>query len=261
MEEKIRHTVFFIGAGPGDPDLMTIRGRKILEKADVVIYTGSLVPSVLIDGLDSEIHDSAGLDLEQVMDLVIGNWKLSRRVVRLHTGDPSIYGAIREQMDILDKNDIPFEVVPGVSSVTAAAAALKKELTLPGISQTIIITRLSGRTPVPEKENLKSLASHQATMIIMLSVSMIAMVVRELEEGGYSENTPVAVVEKVSWPEERIMRGTISTITGLVRTAGINRTAIIAVGDVFRDMPVTELSRLYDRNFGHGFRDGLSSSR
>lgn len=254
MEKSIRSQVYFVGAGPGDPELITIKGRRILESADVVIYTGSLVPRVLVNDLKAEIHDSSGLDLEKITGLMADAWNLGKKVVRLHTGDPSIYGAIQEQMAVLDKLGIPFDVVPGVSSVTAAAAALKKELTLPGVSQTIIITRLSGRTPVPEKENIKSLAAHRATMIIMLSVSMIERVVKDLSEGGYPEDTPVAVVEKASWPDQKIIRGTLFTIAEQVKKAGIDKTAVIAVGEVFSDMPGMELSKLYDRDFSHGFR-------
>jgi precorrin-4/cobalt-precorrin-4 C11-methyltransferase len=176
-------------------------------------------------------------------------------VVRLHTGDPSIYGAINEQIARLAAEDIPFQVVPGVSSAFAAAAALGTELTLPEVSQTVIITRRAGRTPVPEKESLPSLASHQATMLILLSIGMIDQVVAELRSGGYPQDTPAAVVEKVSWPEERIIRGTLATIAAKVKEAGITKTAIIAVGEVLTSAPPQALSKLYDRHFGHGFRD------
>lgn len=255
MQKNNSSKICFVGAGPGDPELITLKGMRLLEEADIVIYTGSLVPYLMVKDLKAEIYDSSGLDLVKITDLMVDAWNLGKKIVRLHTGDPSIYGAISEQMEVLAKFGIPFDVIPGVSSVTATAAALKKELTLPGVSQTIIITRLSGRTKVPEKEDLKSLASHRATMIVMLSVSMIESVVRELCEGGYPEETPAAVVEKASWSCERIIRGTLSTIADQVKAASIYRTAVIAVGDVLSDSPLSELSKLYDKNFAHGFRE------
>lgn len=181
-----------------------------------------------------------------------------RKVVRLHTGDPSIYGAINEQIALFKKNQIPFTVIPGVSSGTASAAALATELTLPEVSQTVIFTRRAGRTPVPEKQDLISLATHQATMMIFLSISMIEQVVEELIEGGYTEKTPVAIVEKVSWPEERQLRGNLGTIAAQVKKAGITKTAIIAVGEVLADAPPPALSKLYDKEFSHGYRKSSS---
>ncbi len=173
-----RHDVHFVGAGPGDPELITVKGQRLLREADVVIYTGSLVPKPLITGLKAEIHDSAGLNLDEVFAIILQSWQDGKKIVRLHTGDPSIYGAINEQIALLNENSIPFSVVPGVSSGLASAAALKTELTLPEVSQTVIFTRRGGRTPVPEKEDLALLASHQATMMIFLSVGMIEDVVR-----------------------------------------------------------------------------------
>ncbi|MEW6593470.1 MAG: precorrin-4 C(11)-methyltransferase [Thermodesulfobacteriota bacterium] len=246
--------IFFVGAGPGDPELITVRGQRLLAEADLVVYAGSLVPKGLLAGIRAEVHDSAPLHLGEIVDLMAAAWTEGKKVVRLHTGDPSIYGAIKEQIAALDSRNIPYQVVPGVSSATATAAVLQAELTLPEVSQTVIITRRSGRTPVPEGQDLVSLASHQATMLILLSVGMIREVVADLQVGGYPAETPVAVVEKVSWPEQRIIRGTLSTIAELVQEAGINRTAIIAVGRVFAELPPEALSKLYDRDFSHGCR-------
>ena len=253
-----RHDVHFVGAGPGDPELITVKGQRLLREADVVIYTGSLVPKALITGLNAEIHDSAGLNLDEVFAITLTSWQAGKKVVRLHTGDPSIYGAINEQIALLKDHGIPFRVVPGVSSGTASAAALRTELTLPEVSQTVIFTRRGGRTPVPEKEDLALLAAHQATMMIFLSVGMIEEVVSDLLAGGYPEDTPVAIVEKVSWPDERQLRGTLSTIVGQVQEANITRTAIIAVGRVLADAPPPALSKLYDEAFTHGYRKGSS---
>ena len=255
MEQPKRHPIHFVGAGPGDPELITVKGRRLLAEAEVIIYTGSLVPAELLAGLSAEIHDSAGLALPEIMGLMAGAWRAGKRVVRLHTGDPSIYGAIGEQMSRLAELAIPWKVVPGVSSAMAAAAALSAELTLPEISQTVIITRRAGRTPVPEKENLAALAGHGATMLIFLSAGMIEEVVADLAAGGYGPETPVAVVEKASRPEERIVRGTLASIARQVREAGITRTAIIAVGEVLAQGVPPALSKLYDPGFSHGYRD------
>ncbi len=250
------HPVYFVGAGPGDPELITVKGRRLLREADVIVYTGSLVPRQLLEGLQAEIHNSAGLNLEEVLEIVIKNQMAAKKVVRLHTGDPAIYGAINEQIAALREKNIPFTVVPGVSSATATAAALATELTLPDISQTVIITRRAGRTPVPEQEALPLLAAHQATMLILLSIGMIDEVVQDLLAGGYRKSTPVAVVEKVSWPEERHIRGTLADIAAKVKEAGIRKTAIIAVGDVLIQAPPPTLSKLYDKTFSHEYRKG-----
>jgi precorrin-4/cobalt-precorrin-4 C11-methyltransferase len=252
--DQTQHQVYFIGAGPGDPELITVKGQRLLQKADVVIYTGSLVPKALISGLHAEVHNSAGLNLDEVFEIIYSSWEKGKRVVRLHTGDPSIYGAINEQIALFKKNEITFTIIPGVSSGTASAAALATELTLPEVSQTVIFTRRAGRTPVPEKQDLISLATHQATMMIFLSISMIEQVVKELIEGGYTDKTPVAIVEKVSWPEERQLHGTLGTIAQQVKEAGITKTAIIAVGEVLADEPPPALSKLYDKEFSHGYR-------
>ncbi|MCK5069964.1 MAG: precorrin-4 C(11)-methyltransferase, partial [Desulfocapsa sp.] len=244
--------IYFVGAGPGDPELITVKGQRLLREAELIIYTGSLVPTALITGLNAEIHNSAGMNLDEVLALMIPAWREGKKIVRLHTGDPAIYGAINEQIAELVKQEIPFQVIPGVSSATAAAAALSTQLTLPEVSQTIIITRRAGRTPMPEKEDLVSLASHQATMLILLSINMIEDVVADLLEGGYPKTTPVAVVEKVSWPEERQIRGTLTDIAEKVKEAKITRTAIIAVGQVLVEAPPPVLSKLYDKHFSHG---------
>ena len=247
--------VHFIGAGPGDPDLITVKGRKLLTEADVVVYAGSLVNPALLEvtGLHCEIHNSASMTLEEVIEVMRKGVAAGKKVVRLHTGDPSIYGAIQEQIDLLNQLGIQWEVVPGVSSFLAAAAALGQEYTLPGVSQTVIITRMEGRTPVPDREKIRSLAEHQATMCIFLSVHMFGDLVRELTAGGYSLDTPVAVVEKASWPDQRIFRGTLSTLADQLSAAGVGRTAMVVVGNVLAGE--YEQSRLYAPEFGHMFRE------
>ncbi len=252
----MKNPIYFVGAGPGDPELITVKGHRLLSEADMVIYTGSLVPKALIEDLPGETHNSAGLTLDQVLSLMTKAWQKGKKIVRLHTGDPAIYGAINEQIAGLVKLEIPFQVIPGVSSVTATAAALSTQLTLPEVSQTIIITRRAGRTPMPEGEDLITLARHQSTMLILLSVNMIDEVVADLIKGGYPEDTPVAVVEKVSWPDERQLRGILSNIADQVKEAGIRKTAIIAVGKVLAQAPPPVLSKLYDKHFSHGFREG-----
>lgn len=249
--------VYFIGAGPGDPDLITVKGKKIVEASDVIIYAGSLVNPAIIACAreDAVIFNSASMTLEEVlaeMDKAVAQGK---KVARVHTGDPSIYGAIREQMDALEKMGISFEVVPGVSSFTAAAAAIQKEFTLPGVSQTIICTRLEGRTPVPEGEALEKLASHQASMAIFLSVQDIQNVVERLTV-HYPKTTPVAIVEKATWPEQQVILGTLEDIAGKVKEAGISKTAQILVGNFLGDQ--YELSLLYDKHFTHMFREGIT---
>ena len=250
--------VYFVGAGPGDPDLITVKGRKLLEEADVVIYAGSLVnPAILaVTPAGCEIHNSASMTLDEVIAVMKAAVEQGKKVIRLHTGDPSIYGAIQEQIDLLNKLEISWQVVPGVSSFLAAAAALGQEYTLPGVSQTVIITRMEGRTPVPEKEQIRSLAAHQTTMCIFLSVHMFGELVQELLDGGYAADTPVAVVEKASWPEQRIFRGTLTTIADQLVAAGVSRTAMVIVGDVLARQ--YEQSRLYAPEFGHMFREAKS---
>ena len=247
--------VYIVGAGAGDPELITVKGQKLLQKADVIIYAGSLVNPALLDFAKegAEIHDSASMTLPEVIETIEKAVAKDLMVVRLHTGDPSIYGAIQEQMDALKKKGIDFEVVPGVSSFLATAAALKQEYTLPGISQTVIITRNEGRTPVPEREKLRSLAAHQATMCIFLSITMLADVVKELMEGGYASSTPIAIVQRASWPEQKIVRATLETIVAEIADKGIDRTAMIVVSRCLG--ADYELSRLYAPEFSHMFRE------
>jgi precorrin-4/cobalt-precorrin-4 C11-methyltransferase len=255
MNEKMVH---FIGAGPGDAELITVKGARLLADADVVVYTGSLVDRELVKRYapDARFYDSASMNLEETTRALADAVVEGKRVVRLHTGDPSIYGAIQEQMVELDRLGIGYEVVPGVTSAFAAAAALKQELTLPSVTQTVIITRIAGRTPVPEREKLSKVAEIGATMVIYLSVGMIEEVAAELLQGAYTGATPVAVVAKASWNDEQIIEGSLSDIAGKVKSAGIGKQALIIVGDVLkaRREGVPELSKLYDKNFSHGFR-------
>ncbi len=248
--------VYFVGAGAGDPELITVKGRKLLDRADVVIWAGSLVNPALLEGLNAEIHDSAGMTLDEIVDVMKNSYGQGKLVIRLHTGDPSFYGAISEQIERLRDLDIPYEVVPGVSSALAGAAALGQELTIPEISQTVIFTRIEGRTPVPEKEKLSALAKHQASMVIFLSVGMIEKVRDELRK-GYPEDTPVVVIEKASWPEERIIRGTLNNIVDLVNEAGIKKTALIYVGEALRasEEQLRRESKLYHKDFKHEYRN------
>lgn len=253
--------VAFVGAGPGDKELITVKGAKYLKEADVVIYAGSLVNPVLLEYTKAtvSIHNSAHMTLDEVIEVTKQAVKAGKKVVRLHTGDPSIYGAIKEQMDRLDALNITYEVVPGVSSFLAAAAAVNKEFTLPSVSQTVIITRQEGRTPVPEREKLQHLASHGTSMCIFLSVHMIDEVMAELLKGGaYTENTPVAIVQRASWPEQKVFKGTIGTIAEVVKADGIDRTAMIMVGN-FLDTEY-ELSRLYAADFTHMYREGKNET-
>ena len=247
--------VYIVGAGAGDPELITLKGHRLLKEADVIIYAGSLVNPALLDfaKAGAEIHDSASMTLPEVIETIEKAVAKGLTVVRLHTGDPSIYGAIQEQMDALKKKGIDFEVVPGVSSFLATAAALKQEYTLPGISQTVIITRNEGRTPVPEREKLRSLASHQATMCIFLSITMLSDVVAELIAGGYAPDTPIAIVQRASWPEQKIVRATLETIVAEIADKGIDRTAMIVVSRCLG--ADYELSRLYAPEFSHMFRE------
>ena len=246
--------VFIVGAGPGDPELITVKGQRLLKKADVIIYAGSLVnPAILnVAKAGAEIFNSASMTLPEVIEKIEEAVQNGKIVVRLHTGDPAIYGAIQEQMDELKKRKIAFEVVPGVSSFLATAAALRQEYTLPDISQTVIVTRNEGRTPVPERESLRSLAAHHATMCIFLSVHMLSDVVKELLAGGYEPETPIAIVHKASWPEQKIVRATLETIVDKVKEEQITRTAMIVVGWCLG--ADYSLSRLYAPEFSHMFR-------
>jgi len=249
--------IHFVGAGPGDVELITIKGRRLLDEADCIVYAGSLINVNLLSSCKADQHDSAGMNLDEILDVMSSAWKRGERVVRLHTGDPAFFGAIKEQMQRLDELNIPYAVVPGVSAASGAAAALLAELTLPEVAQTVIITRQGGRTPVPERERMRLLAGHQTTMLIFLSVGMIDTVVEELLAGGYRPGTPVAVVEKATWDCEKIVRGTLEDIGHLVNEAGIKKTAIICVGEVFADTRLAAVSKLYDKSFSHGTRQAL----
>ena len=247
--------VHIVGAGPGDPELITRKGYRLVQEADVVIYAGSLVNPAILEACKEgcEIHNSASMSLDDVLAVTKARVAEGKTVVRLHTGDPAIYGAIQEQMDALKEMGITYDVTPGVSSFLATAAALQQEYTLPNVTQTVIITRMEGRTPMPEKEKLSMLASHGATMCIFLSVQMIDKVAAELIEGGYDKTTPVAIVVKASWPDQRIIRGTLETIADVVAEEGVIRQAMIVVSRVL-DTDY-ELSKVYDKGFAHMYRD------
>jgi precorrin-4/cobalt-precorrin-4 C11-methyltransferase len=255
--------VRFVGAGPGDPDLITVKGRQYVAGADVVVYAGSLVMDKHLEYCKegAELHDSASMDLGEIMAVMVGAAKAARNVVRLHTGDSAIYGAIREQCDRLDAAGIEYEVVPGVTAALAAAAVLKKELTVPGVTQSVIITRMEGRTPVPEREKLAALAAHGTTLCIYLSVSMMESLVEELSAACAPE-TPVAVVYRATWPDERIIKGTLGDIAAKVEASGIDRHAIIVVGRAIaeRPDPEAEESKLYDATFTHAHRSAKPST-
>ncbi len=257
----MKYPVYFVGAGPGDPELITVKGKRLLEEADRIVYAGSLVPRALLENrkAGAAIFDSAPLTLEETHALLAEGSLRGERVVRLHTGDPSLYGAIQEQMELLDRDGIPYEVVPGVSAVFAAAAELRQELTLPEVSQTLILTRLAGRTPTPPGEELRSLAAHQATLIIYLSVQQMGNVASELLH-SYPEDTPVVVAYRLGWPDQTLVHGSLGDIAEKVKDAGIRRQAIIMVGRVFGIRGGEELkkSKLYDESFSHGYRDAKS---
>lgn len=249
--------IHFVGAGCGAKDLITVRGKEHIEKADVIVYAGSLVNKELLsyNTKGAEIYDSAYMTLEEVMKVLIDSENRGLYTVRLHTGDPSLYGAIKEQMVVLDESDIEYDVTPGVSAAFGAAASLKAEYTLPDVSQTLILTRMSGKTKVPEKESIKSLASHKATMAIYLSASLADKLEEELLEGGYHKDTPAAVCVKVSWDDEKIYRCTVSTIAKTTKENNIKKTCIYIIGDSISPS-YFEKSRLYAADFSTEFRKG-----
>lgn len=253
--------IHFVGAGPGAPDLITVRGLKYIQNADVIIYAGSLVnPELLKEAKENcRIYNSAYMTLEEVIEAMEKAEQENQMTVRLHTGDPSLYGAIREQMDELRERGIDFDICPGVSSFSGAAASLKAEYTLPGISQSVIISRAKGRTEVPEKETLKSLAAHQATMVLFLSSGLAKDVKEQLLEGGYLPDTPAAVVYKATWPQERILYTTLSALPDEMEKAGISKTALIIVGNVLGN--IYEKSKLYDASFTTEYRQGKRESK
>lgn len=250
-----RSPVLFVGAGPGDPELITVRGMRALQQADVVLWAGSLVPEAVLawarDG--AEIADTASMTLEEQVDAMATGWDAGKRVVRLHTGDPALFGATAEQWERLDILGVPYEVVPGVSSLFAAAAALPAELTVPRVSQAVIVCRAEGRTPVPEGQDVRSLARHQATMAIFLSAGLGEKVAADLGE-SYPADTPVAIVQRASWPEQRVVRCTVATLASALAEEGIDRTALILVGRTLAGAQGRR-SHLYDPGFNHGYRD------
>lgn len=251
--------IHFVGAGPGAPDLITLRGQALLRSADCIVYAGSLVnPALLAMAKDGcLVYNSAEMTLEQVLAVMQEQEQQHHETVRLHTGDASIYGAIREQMDALDRMGIPYDDTPGVSSFCGAAAALHAEYTLPGISQTVIITRMAGRTPVPERESLVNLARHGASMVIFLSAGMLPAVQEALLQGAYDHQTPAALVYKATWPEEKVVRCTLGTLAQCGAEQGITKTALILVGDFLRPADY-DRSKLYDPTFTTEYRKGSS---
>ena len=244
--------VHFVGAGSGAADLITIRGKKLLENADIIIYAGSLVnPELLEYAKDSaEIYNSAKMNLDEVIDVM--KQGDTKNIVRLHTGDPSVYGAHREQIDLLRSYNLDFEIVPGVSSFCAAAACLDAEYTLPNVSQSVIITRMEGRTPVPNKQKIADYAAHKATMVIFLSSGMLEKLQKELIAGGYTADTPAAIVYKASWPDEKVCRCTVGTLAETAKEHNITKTALITVGNFLGN--IYDRSELYNPTFAHGYR-------
>lgn len=247
--------VHFVGAGSGASDLITLRGAKLLKEADVIIYAGSLVNPALLDMAkdNAEIHNSAAMTLDEVISVIQEAERLGKTTMRLHTGDPCIYGAIREQMDRLTDLGIQYDICPGVSSLCGAAAALKAEYTLPDVSQSVIITRMAGKTPVPEKESIASLAAHGATMVVFLSTGLLKELSQELIIGGYAPNTPAAIVYKATWPDEKVMRCTVDTLVDTAKQNGVTKTALIIVGNCLEGD--YSLSRLYAADFSTEFRE------
>ncbi|MDD2979656.1 MAG: precorrin-4 C(11)-methyltransferase [Hespellia sp.] len=249
--------IHFVGAGSGAADLITVRGKQLLEQADIIIYAGSLVNPELLEWADTDcrIYNSAKMTLEEVLDVMMTGEKNGANIVRLHTGDPCLYGAIREQMDVLDGQGITYDYCPGVSSFCGAASALNLEYTLPDVSQSVVITRMAGRTPVPELESIESFAAHQATMVIFLSTGMLKELSRRLIAGGYQEDTPAAIVYKATWPDEKCVRCSVSTLAESAEENQITKTALIIVGDVVLPKGY-DRSKLYHPEFTTEFRKG-----
>ena len=250
--------VHFVGAGSGAADLITVRGARLLAEADVIIYAGSLVNPALLDYAKegAEIHDSAKLTLEEVLAIVRDAEARGKTTVRLQTGDTSLFGAVREQFDALEALGIDYDVCPGVSSFCGAAASLKAEYTLPDVAQTVIISRMEGRTPVPEKEKMRDLAAHQATMVLFLSAGMLESLQRELMAGGYSPDTPAAIVYKATWPDEKLLRCRVDNLAETAKANGVSKTALILVGRFLGEE--YQRSKLYDPSFTTGFREAKS---
>ncbi|WP_066048963.1 precorrin-4 C(11)-methyltransferase [Robertmurraya korlensis] len=253
--------LYIIGAGPGDPDLITVKGLKLLQEADVVLYADSLVNEELINKSKptAEVMKTAGMHLDEMVDIMVDRIRAGLKVVRVHTGDPAVYGAIMEQMTLLKKAGIEVEIVPGVSSVFAAAAAAQAELTIPDLTQTVILTRAEGRTPVPEFEKLRDLASHHSTIALFLSATLTKKVMKEFIDAGWSKDTPVIVVYKASWPDEQIVRTTVEHLDDDMRKNGIRKQAMILAGWALDEKihDKNYRSKLYDQSFTHGFRRGV----
>ena len=249
-------TIHFVGAGSGAADLITLRGKQQLEEADIIIYAGSLVNPQLLDYAkeDCEIFNSAKMTLEEVLDVMLRGTKEDKQIVRLHTGDPCLYGAIREQMDVLDREGIPYDYTPGVSSFCGAASALNLEYTLPDISQSVIITRMAGRTPVPEKESIESFAAHNATMVVFLSTGLLEELSQRLIAGGYTADTPAAIVYKATWDDEKSFICTVGTLAETGRKNNITKTALMIIGNVV-GCTGYDRSKLYDPGFTTEFRE------
>lgn len=253
--------IAFVGAGSGAADLITVRGQNYLKEADLIVYAGSLVNPALLEVKKEgcEVYNSALMTLEEVLDVMVKAEKEGKKVVRLHTGDPCLYGAVREQMDALDAAGIAYEYCPGVSSFCGAAAALNAEYTLPGISQSVVITRMEGRTPVPERESIRSFASHQATMVIFLSTGMLKKLSEELIAGGYEKDTPAAIVYKATWPDEKVLRCTVESLAETAEKEQITKTALIVVGRVLDGE--YERSKLYNPAFTTEFRQASTGGK
>ncbi len=250
-----------MGCGPGDPELITIKAKKLIQKADIVVYSGSLIPSEILKLCKKgKLYDASKLVREEIFDLLKNNAKKDKDVIRLHDGDPTIYGAIREQIDNLQKAGIECIVIPGVTSFLASSAALGTQLTLPGVTQSIIITRAESRTKVPKRERISELAKHKATMVFYLSVHLLSDLTKKAIEGGYKKSTPVAVVYRASWPDQKIIVGTLKDITKKVQSEKITRTAIVIIGDVIKPKSY-EFSKLYDKSFSHGYRKAKIKSK
>jgi precorrin-4/cobalt-precorrin-4 C11-methyltransferase len=251
-----KNTVYFVGSGPGDPELITIKAKKLLEIADIIIYSGSLLNPEILDSAKREaiLYDAAKLDRNKIYEILRDSTKNGKLAIRFHDGDPGIFSTIREQIDKLERDKINCEVIPGITSLLGAAASMNLELTLPGVTQTIIITRAEFRTPVPDREKISELSKHGATMAFYLSVHLLDRVIEELLKGGiYNNETPVAIVYKATWKEEKIIKGTIDTISKKVKEERIVKTALIIVGEVISPKEY-EFSKVYDSQFTHGFR-------
>ena len=257
---KVNDTVYFVGSGPGDPELITLKALKLLQEADVIVYSGSLLNPKILDYAksDARLHDAALIDREEIFNILKNAAKSNLLAIRFHDGDPSLFSAIREQIDKLEKEGVKCKVIPGITAILGAAASLNLELTLPGITQTLIISRVESRTSVPEREKLVELAKHGTTLALYLSVHLIEKIVKDLLSGGvYTQDTPAAVVYRATWDDEKILRGTLADVVQMVRNSGITKTAVIIVGSVLKPSSY-EYSKVYGPEFTHGYRRGIS---